>query len=274
MSIKKKLGLGVASAALGLSLVGGGTFAYFNDTATINNAFAAGTLDLQVTDVQNEAINFDLSNLKPGDTMTRRFYIKNNGSLAIKDVLLDGRADSFVDGNSTSDSNLADFLSQFTVDVLRKQNSYSGNANSIVQSGAELTLYELISGDTATLNAHLLPGHVVDGRVNLASPVGTNGEGGLTADPVDFDYVQFTITFKDDGTNQNEYQGDSAKFYFDLEARQWDGVNITHDDPNGWVNNGKEVSGDGTNQPDPITGGTSGNNVTEDVTDAADNPNE
>ena len=31
MSIKKKLGLGVASAALGLSLIGSGTYAYFSD---------------------------------------------------------------------------------------------------------------------------------------------------------------------------------------------------------------------------------------------------
>ena len=50
MGIKKKLGLGVASAALGLSLIGGGTWAAFNDAATINNHFAAGTLDLEVGD--------------------------------------------------------------------------------------------------------------------------------------------------------------------------------------------------------------------------------
>ena len=38
MGIKKKLGLGVASAALGLSLIGGGTFAYFNDIATASQS--------------------------------------------------------------------------------------------------------------------------------------------------------------------------------------------------------------------------------------------
>ncbi|MCL6570669.1 MAG: M73 family metallopeptidase, partial [Bacillus sp. (in: Bacteria)] len=31
MSIKRKLGMGAASAALGLSLIGGGTWAAFND---------------------------------------------------------------------------------------------------------------------------------------------------------------------------------------------------------------------------------------------------
>ena len=34
MSLKKKLGLGIATAALGMSLVGGGTYAYFNDVET------------------------------------------------------------------------------------------------------------------------------------------------------------------------------------------------------------------------------------------------
>ena len=48
MGLKKKLGLGVASMALGASLIGGGTFAYFNDTETASgNTFAAGTIDLQ-----------------------------------------------------------------------------------------------------------------------------------------------------------------------------------------------------------------------------------
>ncbi|WP_222119322.1 TasA family protein, partial [Bacillus thuringiensis] len=31
MSMKKKLGMGVITAALGLSLIGGGTYAYFSD---------------------------------------------------------------------------------------------------------------------------------------------------------------------------------------------------------------------------------------------------
>ena len=48
MSLKKKLGLGIASAVLGISLIGGGTFAYFSDTEVSNNTFAAGTLDLAV----------------------------------------------------------------------------------------------------------------------------------------------------------------------------------------------------------------------------------
>lgn len=41
------------TAALGLSLIGGGTFAYFSDSETTNNTFAAGTLDLAVEPTQS-----------------------------------------------------------------------------------------------------------------------------------------------------------------------------------------------------------------------------
>lgn len=46
MGIKKTLGFGVATAALGLTLIGGGTFAYFSDSVETTGTFAAGTLDL------------------------------------------------------------------------------------------------------------------------------------------------------------------------------------------------------------------------------------
>jgi spore coat-associated protein N len=270
MSLKKKLGLGAASAALGLSLIGGGTFAFFNDTMTINHSYAAGTLDLQVNKVQGEAINFDLSNLKPGDTMTRRFYLKNNGSVAIKDVLLDAKAliGDFKDGAGApaDQTQLDNFLKQFKIDVLRTQNGYSGNANSIIASGQTLTLYDLVN--EVGLDWKLLPGHKVGERVNIASPVGSNGEGGLPADPRDTDIVIFNVTFVDDGTNQNQYQGDSAKFSFDLEARQWGGATITENDPNGKINNGKQSD---ALQPNPIT--ETGSTVT-DLVDPVDNPEE
>lgn len=48
MGIKKQLSMGIMSAALGLFLIGGGTYAYFSDSETTNNTFAAGTLELSV----------------------------------------------------------------------------------------------------------------------------------------------------------------------------------------------------------------------------------
>ncbi|MFD3447454.1 TasA family protein [Microbacteriaceae bacterium 4G12] len=84
MGLKKKLGMGIMSAALGLSLVGGGTVAYFSSTQVTNNTFAAGTLDLLV----NPTTIISVDNIKPGDKMDRGFQLINNGSLKIKDINL------------------------------------------------------------------------------------------------------------------------------------------------------------------------------------------
>ncbi|PRT09086.1 cell division protein FtsN, partial [Bacillus toyonensis] len=83
MSLKKKLGVGVVSAALGLSLIGGGTYAYFSDQVVTNNAFAAGTLDLAM----QPTTSLNLENLKPGDKILKKFNLKNSGTLDIKDIM-------------------------------------------------------------------------------------------------------------------------------------------------------------------------------------------
>ena len=70
MSLKKKLGMGVASAALGLSLIGGGTFAYFSDKEVSNNTFAAGTLDLTL----DPKTLVDIKDLKPGILLRKNSY--------------------------------------------------------------------------------------------------------------------------------------------------------------------------------------------------------
>src|SRR5699024_3925511 len=85
MSIKRRLGVGIVTAALGFSLVGGGTFAYFSDTVTTENTFAAGTLDLSV----NPEVIIDVDNLKPGDSVQNGFELINNGSLDIERVTLE-----------------------------------------------------------------------------------------------------------------------------------------------------------------------------------------
>ena len=85
MTIKKQLSMGLMSAVLGVSLIGGGTYAYFSDSVVTQNTFAAGTLDLSVNPTQ--LINVD--NIKPGDSFLRDFELVNNGSLDIGKVLLE-----------------------------------------------------------------------------------------------------------------------------------------------------------------------------------------
>ncbi|MFZ3591225.1 TasA family protein [Bacillus sp. DJP31] len=257
MSIKKKLGLGVVSAALGLSLVGGGTWAAFNDTATINNHFAAGTLDLVVGKSGNKPISFDLANLKPGDYIQRIFKLNNAGSLAIKEVLLDATAANFVDGTLTSTQ--AEFLSQFKVDFMKvdsETNKWQPSQNVITSK--DFTLLDLVNGDTS----EIVSAYVVDGKINLASiAAGTDGRTGIPVSPADVDDVFIQITFKNDDTKvegeyvQNKYQGDKVDFFFNLEATQWDGVHVDTNHGNGDVNNGVQNSADGKDMPNPRTVG-------------------
>lgn len=267
MSVKKKLGLGVASAALGLSLVGGGTWAAFNDTATINNHFAAGTLDLVVGKV-NQAANFDLGNMKPGDSVKRVFTLNNNGSLAIKEVLLNTTASGFSSGVGTN-SDMNAFLSQFEINAFKVDSENTTGLfeprASIVASGQTLTLADLVNGPSAYQNKIKSDYITDDGskRINLAPlvvPTGQEAYRGIPVTPVDSDAVMFVIKFKEDNTRvggaysefvQNKFQGNAANFFFNLEATQWDGRSLDSSNGNGEINNGVQGSADGTSDPNP-----------------------
>lgn len=265
MSIKKKLGLGVASAVLGVSLVGGGTWAAFNDTATINNHFASGTLDLEVgKNHPSHKINFDLANMKPGDNVERIFKLNNKGTIAIKEVLLGVTADNFVDdlaSENGGENSMADYLSQFVINfasVDGESTRHEPRNNVFI---GEVTLADLVAGPTAyasKVNSIYL---AKDGsqRINLAPLTvapGGEPERGIPVTPVDSDAVQIKITFKNDLTktdgknyDQNKYQGDKVDFFFNLEATQWAGVEVDTNDPNGSVNNGIQGSADDTTTP-------------------------
>jgi spore coat-associated protein N len=276
MSIKKKLGMGVASAALGLSLVGGGTWAAFNDTATINNHFAAGTLDLDVAKSGQKAISFDLTNMKPGDNVQRIFTLKNAGTLAIKEVLLDVTAENFVDDLTAvngGENNMRQYLSQFVInfaDVDGESTSWEPR-NNIVISGETLTLADLVYNNYSTKIKSEYLG--AGGKINLAAlTVADDQYRGIPVTPADTDDVFIQITFKDDqrknadGTYvQNKFQGDSVDFFFNLEATQWDGVHVDTHNGNGAINNDVQGSADGSTMPNPVTEGTA--TQSEEVTD-------
>lgn len=293
MSIKKKLGMGVATAALGITLVGGGTYAYFNDVDTLNNAFAAGTLNVELEPTNENPVNFDLSNMKPGDSVERHIGITNEGSLAIKEVLLSARAsvDGFEDGEGTeaTQAQLNEFLKQFQVEIMDVDWETAGTHAQAIIDNEEFTLYDFVNNDLNSIKDIFKSDDDSDmettGRLNVA-PLVVRGHPdaelvekgetkiGLPADPKDRDILKIKVTFKETGENQNQFQGDSAKFQFVFEATQWDGVDITNDDENGSVNNDETKSADGEEQPDPITEGDSGNGISEAVTTGDDNPNE
>lgn len=209
MSIKKKLGLGVASAALGLALIGGGTFAYFSDTEVTNNTFAAGTLDLAV----NPSVIVDVNNLKPGDVVAREFALENNGSLDISSIDL-ATAYSVVDANGNNVDDFGKHIKVLFLENLDKTGDgwVIGDYNDVI---SETTLYDL---------QNMTP----DATENLQSWItwlfGLNGEGdGLAAGTTDQMYVAFE--FVDNGLDQNEFQGDSLSLEWTFTAHQTPGEN-------------------------------------------------
>ncbi|WP_337969703.1 CalY family protein [Virgibacillus salexigens] len=189
MNIKKQLGTGILSAALGLSLIGGGTYAYFSDSETTNNTFAAGTLNL----VAEPTEIIQVENIKPGDSMIRDFELQNNGSLDIDKVLL------------ATDYNVADASGDNTEDFGQHiQVEFLYNADKLDEVIYETTLAELKEMTPEAVNEH-----VFDPLL---------GEQGLPVDSIDDLVVKFN--FVDNGEDQNQFQGDSLNLEWTFTATQ------------------------------------------------------
>jgi len=192
MSLKKRFALTLASVGLGAALVSGGTFAYFSDTAAVNNTFATGTLDLSV----NPTVAFDIANLKPGDYMVRYFEITNSGTLDIKDVLM---KTSYTIEDAKGDNGSEDFANYLNVEFLTSD----GQVVLLNQSLAKL---KQLSDNGKAPDISSLYGFLKD------LPVG------------DSDVICMKIVFTDTGLDQNIFQGDKVNLKWTLEARQGKGV--------------------------------------------------
>jgi spore coat-associated protein N len=197
MGIKQKLGLGVASAALGISLIGGGTYAYFNDFEETSSSFTAGTLDLSA----DPTTIIDVDNIKPGDWMTRSFELKNDGSLNIAEVLLET---SYSVGDADGNNN-DDFGKHIRVNFL-----FNGDKALLGPVSPDQVVYQ------TTLNE--LQGMTPDAVANNVFVPWLEERGGLKPGDTDKLYVQFQ--FVDNGKNQNEFQGDSLELKWTFEGKQ------------------------------------------------------
>lgn len=194
MSIKKKLGLGVASAALGLSLIGGGTYAYFSDQEVTQNTFAAGTLDLAI----NPTTIVDIGNLKPGDSLMREFALTNSGTLDIKKVNL---ATNYTVSDVKGDNGSEDFGKHINVKFL-------WNWDKGTEPVFETTLHGLraMSPDVV--------------QKDIMDPLLSNKSGLATGETNEF-WVEYE--FVDNGTDQNIFQGDSLSLDWTFNATQKEG---------------------------------------------------
>jgi spore coat-associated protein N len=261
MSLKKKLGLGMASAALGLSLVGGGTFAYFSDEATIHNGFAAGTLDLEVGKYPETSwpVNFDLSNLRPGDMVERTFDLNNKGSLAIEDTYL-SFANVSVENPLGTGASADSFLEALSINYFVEtiQNGQPQIDSLLI---TPISLKDAIAGNYA---GKIKPGFLKGADLNL-TPKGIN-VGEETR-------IRIAITFPETNQPQNDLQGMIAKVNFKLDARQVMGSKYYGPSKGNGTISGNKVQGTGadwsdTANPQKYTIDPNGNGIVDpDLTD-------
>ncbi|KAF0820625.1 hypothetical protein KIS4809_0152 [Bacillus sp. ZZV12-4809] len=196
MSLKKKLGLGIASAALGISLVGGGTFAYFNDVEVNNSNFAAGTLDINVKGNDTANAIIDVKDIKPKDTMTRTFNLNNTGSLDVSKVILSTDYTVTDNGNNNDGRDLGEDI----------EVTFLWNNDKVNEVIKKTTLANLKTYDATE-------------RDLLAWIFGAENSG-LKAKTSDTLTVKFTFLDKGD---QNIFQGDSLKLDWTFDAKQTNG---------------------------------------------------
>ncbi|WNS76386.1 TasA family protein [Bacillus sp. DTU_2020_1000418_1_SI_GHA_SEK_038] len=206
MSIKKKLGLGVASAALGLSLIGGGTWAAFNDVETMQNRVQAGVLNLEIGNKVTGEMK--VKKLIPGDTMTREFTLQNQGNLNIPDVWLT------VD---PADETIPGFYGELAVTILN-----SDNQNKL----AGITPTGVRDDNTKYVSMQDLIDYANNNKFDISSDNLNNGDKDF--DGRDADTIKIKVEFVDkkadtdgDGEyDQNKYQNAVAEFNFNFEAVQ------------------------------------------------------
>ncbi|WP_094096227.1 TasA family protein [Paenibacillus physcomitrellae] len=195
MGIKKTLALSVATAALGLTLMGGGTYAYFSSTAESSGTFAAGTLDLSV----NPTTVINVGNLKPGDTAQRNFKLVNKGTLDIAHVSL--ATDYTVTNKEGAPVNIADLGDFINVQFLINQDK----GDSVVYS-------------TTLADLKKMTPDAVENKIFIPF---FEERGGLKANSEDTLTVKFE--FVDNGKDQNEFQGDSLQLKWTFTGKQGSG---------------------------------------------------
>ncbi|RSL30305.1 hypothetical protein D7Z54_26700 [Salibacterium salarium] len=76
MGVKKRISLGMLTVTLGLSLISGGTFAYFNETEETEGTFSAGTLEVGLETGEENNTMINIGHLKPGDWIERDVTLK------------------------------------------------------------------------------------------------------------------------------------------------------------------------------------------------------
>jgi len=198
MSLKKKLAMGILTGGLAVSMIGGGTYAYFNDVEVNNSSFAAGTLDINVAGNDKDNAIINISNLKPGDSMLRTFKLNNTGTLDVSKVLLTSK---YIVTDANGDNSTADFGEHIKV-------KFMINNDKRTEVVHETTLKGLSQSDVTDRD---VLGWILGGETD-----------GLKAKTSDTLSVMFE--FVDNKADQNIFQGDSLDLEWTFDAKQTAGT--------------------------------------------------
>ncbi|MHB8963544.1 MAG: TasA family protein [Saccharofermentanales bacterium] len=80
--MKTKLLMSVFLLIIAVSIVAGGSFAYFSDSETsFDNTFTAGTLDLKINDGDDNVVAFNVTNMRSGNQPATSYHLRNSGSI-------------------------------------------------------------------------------------------------------------------------------------------------------------------------------------------------
>jgi spore coat-associated protein N len=184
MGLKQKLGMGIMSAALGLLLVGGGTYAYFSDSTAVQAKSATGTLELNV----DGSSSFSFENMKPSDEKDINFTLTNDGTLDIQKILL---------GVTNSNAGLAKYL-KVKEFKLGSDNQFLITRIKDVNGNGYIDLDDLA-------------------RISADDPINLRGSFNLSAPVKD---VHIKIEFVDNGERQNYLQGVENNMTLNFEGIQ------------------------------------------------------
>lgn len=162
-------------------MISGGTYAYFSDSIETTNTIESGTLELGLTEIEEDGVLFEVTNKKPGDTFDYSFELTNDGSLDIGDVTL--LSDYTVTGDGVKESANGDFGSQIRINSLTVDNTELIQEETTLDDFNKLVILEDFAPDeTATVS------------------------------------VEFEFMVTDD--DQNQYQGNAMELNWEFEALQ------------------------------------------------------
>ncbi|WP_100010391.1 TasA family protein [Lentibacillus sediminis] len=181
MSIKNKILCFVATAVLGLCLMGGGTYAYFSDSETAANTFAAGVLDLGL----NKETIIEVDGIVPGDTVKGDFTLTNDGTVDMGEVVLASSYEVVDKHENNGDSDLGDHI---LVELRTK--------------GSEEVIFEKQLSELKDNPALVLESFTAGNKSEEFS-------------------VHFT--FIENNENQNHFQGDALRLFWEFTAEQREG---------------------------------------------------